>query len=158
MEKRNKLIQEQNHDPYFLKGKHPDPSVCEKCGVVFRNGNFEWPGKAPAKAANFVCPACKRIAGRYEGGVVVLEGDFLLKHKNEILNIIKNTENNERKYRPLERIFDIADNDRRIAIKTTYEHIARRIGEAVHDACKGELNFQYPDGEKYIRVHWQRND
>jgi hypothetical protein len=158
MEKRNKLIQQQNHDPYFLKGKCSDPSVCEKCGVVFRHGNFEWLEKAPANASKFLCPACKRIDTKYEGGVVVIEGNFLAKHKDEILNIIKNTENNERKYRPLERILEFVDNNGRIAIKTTYEHIARRIGEAVHDACKGELTVKYPADEKYVRVHWQRND
>ena len=158
MEKRNKLIQQQNHDPYFLKEKCSDPAVCEKCGVVFHHGMYEWTETPPADAAAFLCPACKRIASQYEGGVIILEGEFLYKHKTEILNIINNTEKNERKYRPLERIFDMVDHDRRIAIKTTYEHIARRIGEAVHDACKGELNFHYPEGEKYIRVHWQRND
>jgi len=158
MTKMNKLIQEHNHDPYCLKEKYPDPAVCEKCSVVFRNGNFEWLEKAPANAAKFLCPACKRIAEKYEGGIVVLEGEFLAKHKTEILNIINNTEKNECKYRPLERILEITDNNDRIAITTTYEHIARRIGEAIHAACKGELNFQYPAGEKYIRVHWHRND
>ena len=155
--KRNKLIQEHNHDPYFLKENCPDPSVCEKCSVVFHNGNFEWLKKAPANAAIFLCPACKRIAEKYEGGVIFLEGEFLSKHKQEILSIIKNTENNERNYRPLERIIDIEDNNNKITIKTTYEHIARRIGEAIHAACKGELNFRYPEGEKYIRVHWHRD-
>jgi hypothetical protein len=32
----------------------------------------------------------------------------------------------------------------RLDISTTYEHIARRIGEAVHKACKGELKVQVP--------------
>ena len=157
MAKMNKLIQEHNHDPYFLKEKCPDPSVCEKCSVVFHNGNFKWSEKPPANAANFLCPACKRIENNYEGGVIFLEGKFLSKHKKEILSIVKNTENNERNYRPLERIIDIADNNK-ITIKTTYEHIARRIGEAVHAACKGELNIRYPEGEKYVRVHWHRDE
>ena len=156
--KRNKLIQEHNHDPYFLKEKCPDPCVCERCSVVFHNGNFKWSEKPPANAAKFLCPACKRIENNYEGGVIFLEGEFLSKHKQEILSIVKNTENNERNHRPLERIIDIADNNNKITIKTTYEHIARRIGEAIHAACKGELNIRYPEGEKYVRVHWHRDE
>ncbi|MDQ7055715.1 MAG: hypothetical protein Q9M89_04210 [Persephonella sp.] len=48
------------------------------------------------------------------------------------------------------------EEDGKIVITTTYEHLARRIGEAVHRAYKGNLNFQYPEGTKYIRVHWER--
>ncbi|MCX5895555.1 MAG: BCAM0308 family protein [Proteobacteria bacterium] len=157
MTKMNKLIQEYNHDPYFLKEKCHDPSVCERCGVVFHDGRFEWLEKVPAKAKKISCPACKRIEDNYEGGFLCLEGEFLSKHKDDILNIIKNTEKLECKYRPLERIIEISDKAGKIEIKTTYEHIARRIGEAIHKACKGELNIKYPEGEKYVRVHWCRN-
>ena len=158
MERRNKLIQEYNHDPYYLKEKINDPAVCRQCGVVYRNGTFEWVEKAPTKAAKISCPACKRIEARYEGGVLYLEGEFLAKHKDEIINIIKNTEYNERNSRPLERIIDMVVNDGKIKIKTTYEHMARRIGEAVHKACKGNMSIQYPEGEKYVRIAWSRND
>jgi predicted DNA-binding antitoxin AbrB/MazE fold protein len=158
MERRNKLIKEYNHDPYFLKEKFNDPAVCRHCGVVYRNGIFEWLEKAPAKAAKISCPACKRIEAKYEGGVLSLGGEFLFKHKNEILSIIRKTENIERKSRPLERIIEMSVNDSKIEIKTTYEHMARRIGEAVHKACKGSLSIKYPEGEKYVRISWSRNE
>jgi predicted DNA-binding antitoxin AbrB/MazE fold protein len=158
MDRRNKLIKEYNHDPYFLKEKFNDPAVCRHCGVVYRNGIFEWLKKAPEKAAKISCPACKRIEASYEGGVLHLEGEFLTKHKNEILSIIKKIENNERKSRPLERIINMVVKDSKIEITTTYEHMARRIGEAVHNACKGDMRIQYPEGEKYVRIFWSRND
>lgn len=158
MDRRNKLIQEYNHDPYFLKEKITDPAVCKQCGVVYKNGTFEWIEKAPTHAAKISCPACKRIEAQYEGGVLHLAGKFLIKHKDEILNIIKNTENNESKSRPLERIITIEVKAEKIEIKTTYEHMARRLGEAVHKACKGNLLIQYPEGEKYVRVFWSRNE
>lgn len=77
MARYDRLIQEYTHDPYFLKGKYQDPSVCVKCGLVFRNGIFEWPEAAPQKAQKMTCPACRRIDDAYEGGHVVLEGAFL---------------------------------------------------------------------------------
>ncbi|HHG75248.1 MAG TPA: ATPase, partial [Persephonella sp.] len=77
-------------------------------------------------------------------------------HKEEIINLIRNVEQNEMAYRPLERVINMEDEGDKITITTTYEHLARRIGEAVHRAYKGDLNFKYPEGTKYIRVHWKR--
>jgi hypothetical protein len=41
-------------------------------------------------------------------------------------------------------------------VTTTGIHVARRIGEALGRAYKGDLSYQYADGEKRIRVYWQR--
>jgi NMD3 family. len=159
MKRMDKLIQEYIHDPYFTKEKYHDPSVCERCGVVFHNGIFEWINSPPANAKKFICPACRRIEDKYEGGVVYLKiTPYLQKHKEEIFNQIKNVEEEEMKYRPLERIISIEEQDDEIVIKTTYEHLARRIGEAIHRAHKGDLKLNYPEGKKYVRVYWQREE
>jgi hypothetical protein len=157
MGRQDRLLQQDVHDPYFIKQKYPDPSVCEKCGVVFRKGAFEWVKPMPPNATRIICPACRRIADKFEGGTVVLEGGFLSQHKSDILNIITNTEKAEQTSRPLERIISLTDQGAKIEIQTTYEHIARRIGEAIHKAYKGELTIQYPEGEKYARIFWKRN-
>ncbi len=158
MRRIDKLIQEYIHDPYFTKEKYHDPSVCEVCGVVFHDGIFEWLKDVPKNAEKIVCPACRRIQDKYEGGVVYLEGTFLEKHLEEIMNLIKNTEEEEMRYRPLDRIISTEKEDGKIVIKTTYEHLARRIGEAVHRAFKGELKLNYPEGKKYVRVYWHRDE
>jgi hypothetical protein len=157
MERKDRLIQENIHDPYFNKTKLHDPSVCEKCGVVFRNGVFDWTDTVPPGAEKMLCPACRRIGDRFEGGTVSLEGQFLSDRKQEIMNIIKNTEKAEKGLRPLERIMNIIESDDRIEVTTTYEHLARRIGEAVNSAYKGNLELQYGEGKKYIRVRWRRD-
>ena len=154
--RKDRLIKEYIHDPYFTKEKYKEPSVCEKCGVVFTEGIFQWMDKVPPNAHKIVCPACRRIEDKYEGGVVYLKGEFLQKHKDEILNLIKNVEEEEVAYRPLERIIEIKDNGEEIEIITTYEHLARRLGEAVHRAYKGKLKLEYPGGQKYVRVFWER--
>jgi hypothetical protein len=156
MGRQDRLLREDTHDPYFVKERYRDPSACEKCHVLFRNGIFEWADKIPSNAATIVCPACRRIEDKFEGGVVILEGSFLADHKTDIRNIIANIEKAEQRSRPLERVISLTDRGARIEIRTTYEHIARRIGDAVHKACKGELAVQYPMGEKYARVFWKR--
>lgn len=158
MVRQDRLLQDGVHDPYFVKQRYRDPSVCEKCNVVFRNGNFEWVKSIPPNASKMVCPACRRIEDKFEGGVVSLEGGFLLQHKSDIMNIIANVEKAEQTSRPLERIISLTDSDGKVEILTTYEHIARRIGEAIHKAYKGELTVQYPEGEKYARVFWRRGE
>ena len=50
MERNNRLIQEYIHDPYFTKAKMHDPSVCEKCRVVFHNGVFNWLEDIPPRS------------------------------------------------------------------------------------------------------------
>ncbi|MDQ7055713.1 MAG: hypothetical protein Q9M89_04200 [Persephonella sp.] len=40
--RKDRLLQEYIHDPYFTKEKYHDPSVCERCGVVFHEGIFQW--------------------------------------------------------------------------------------------------------------------
>ena len=145
-----------HHDPYFLKRKYKEPAVCGKCGVAFHKGLFAWPAQPIAGAESMTCPACLRIADKVEGGIVALSGDFLGQHQEEILNLIRHVEALEKGQRPLERIMSIEPSEGVITIKTTYEHLARRIGESVHRAYKGELRFAYADAEKFIRVHWSR--
>ncbi len=157
MARNDRLIQENNHDPYSFKGKWHDPSVCVKCSLVFHDGIFEWLERAPQKAQKMTCPACRRIDDAYEGGHVILEGAFLSGHRSDVVNTIKRAEESEKRQRPLERIMELAIRDDRIEVKTTYEHIARRIGQAVHNAYKGDLKLQYLDGEKFVRVHWKRD-
>jgi hypothetical protein len=72
------------------------------------------------------------------------------------MKIIKNTEMGEMKYRPLERILEIAEENGKLVVKTTYEHLARKIGNALHSAYKGDLKIQYLEGENYVRVWWNR--
>ena len=158
MARNNRLIQDDIHDPYYSKERYPDPSVCEKCGVLFQNRVFSWSSeRSPAPTARMVCPACRRIGDGFEGGFVVLEGSFLADHKSHILSTIENTAKAEKQKRPLERIISVNDQGSRVELRTTYEHIARRIGDAIRKAFKGDLTVQYPTGEKYARVSWKRN-
>ena len=157
MARRDRLIQERIHDPYFVSDKYSDQTVCPRCGVAYRGGVFEWPLATSQDAPRTLCPACRRIKDNYAGGEIVLEGAFLAEHSDEIVNTVRNTDKSEKAQRPLERIMGIVIAGNRIEVKTTYEHLARRIGEAVHSAFKGELKLRYSDDEKFIRVHWRRD-
>jgi NMD protein affecting ribosome stability and mRNA decay len=153
--RRDKMFEERVHDPYKARHKIPEPSVCPQCGAVFHEGRWDWE-QAPAGAHQEVCPACHRINDQYPSGFLTLQGEFFLAHREEILHLAQNIEKRERTEHPLKRIMTIDEKDGGVLITTTDIHLARGLGEAIHDAYQGDLEFHYNPEEYLLRVHWQR--
>jgi NMD protein affecting ribosome stability and mRNA decay len=153
--RKDRLIKEKRHDAYVSNSKLPEPTVCENCGLVFCNGRWTWKEK-PAEALTSICPACRRCADNYPAGTIKLSGPFFQDHKEEILNLVHNVEKQEKSEHPLERIMTIKGERRTTRITTTGIHIARRIGEALSRAYKGDYSHNYANGEDHVQVFWQR--
>lgn len=153
--RKDRLIKEKLHNIYRERDKSPGPAQCVECGVLFMDGRWLW-GEPPENVSQTVCPACRRTADRFPAGYVELKGDFFAGRRNEILSLIRNVEKREKEERPLERIMEITDEGEQTLVTTTGIHVARRIGESLARAYKGELSYQYADGQKLIRVYWQR--
>lgn len=153
--RRDELRDELVHDSYKLKGKLPEPMRCPDCGVIYSDGRWNW-GLAPEGAQEQRCPACQRVHDRYPAGYVVLKGEFLAGHRDEVLQLARNREAKEKAEHPLERIMGIEDVDGGVQITTTDTHLARDIGEAVHSAYKGDLEYHYNKEQNLLRVHWAR--
>lgn len=153
--RKDRLIEEKRHDVYRVHNKWPEPTRCNTCGALFVNGRWTWQ-EAPETFYQAVCPACRRISDRLPAGYIEIKGQFFEEHRAEILNLIRNTENQEKAEHPLERIISIVTDSGFPLVTTTGHHLARRIGEALARAYKGELTFHYPEAEECIRVHWQR--
>lgn len=153
--RQDRLIKEKRHDAYRKRDKWPEPTLCTECAALFVNGRWTWE-KPTEKANETICPACRRCADNYPAGYIEIKGDFLKKHGDEILSLIRNIEKQEKGEHPLERIISITDEREHTLVTTTGIHIARRIGEALSRSYKGDFSFQYGEGEKSIRVYWQR--
>jgi hypothetical protein len=151
----DRLLQEHVHDAYKSKGKLPEPSVCPQCGAVFHGGRWQW-GGAPAGAHQATCPACHRIHDHFPAGFVALEGAFFLSHREEIMALVHHEEQRERGEHPLQRIMGVEEGIGEVMVTTTDIHLARRIGEAVHKAYQGQLEFHYSPDDDLLRVHWAR--
>ncbi len=110
----------------------------------------------PPESATVVCPACQRIADNYPARHLTIKGAFFAKHREEIFNLIRNMEKQEKGEHPMERIMAIVDEKDHTMLTTTGIHLARRIGEALSRAYQGDFDFTYGDGEKNIRATWSR--
>jgi len=62
----------------------------------------------------------------------------------------------EKREHPLQRIMAIEEQAGGLLVTTTDAHLARRIGESLHAAFKGELAMQYAKEENLLRVSWRR--
>ncbi|NPA94613.1 MAG: ATPase [Thermodesulfobacteria bacterium] len=153
----DRLVKEKRRDPYQIKEKFPEPTVCTSCGAVFTGGRWVWMEEKPQKANRVLCPACRRIKEKMPAGNIVLSGRFLKSHGQEILNLVRNEEKAEKALHPLERIMDIHQDGDIIEIHTTGIHLAKRIGEAIRRSYQGDYQLEYPDGEKSVRITWHRD-
>ena len=151
----DRLIQEQIHDTYKAKGKLPEPTVCPKCQAVFHEGRWQW-GKTPDNAHSEICPACRRVSDHCPAGYVNLAGAFFSQHRSEILSLVHNQEQRARLEHPLQRIMHVEAENGSVLITTSDIHLARAIGEAIHNAYQGQLEFHYNPDDIVLRVHWRR--
>ncbi|MBU1265454.1 MAG: ATPase [Gammaproteobacteria bacterium] len=153
--RRDRLVQEDRHDAYKAKHKLPEPTVCPQCGAVFHDGRWQWLTK-PAGAHEEMCPACHRIQDEFPAGYVTVSGAFFKDHREELLHLARNEEERAKAEHPLKRIMNIEDQDDGVQITTTDIHLARGIGEALHHAYQGELEYHYNEQENLLRVVWER--
>ena len=156
-DKKDRSVRPRKHDPYKAKGKLREPSVCRQCKALYNKGRWTW-GVAPSGSEEVVCPACERIRDGAPSGVLLLSGEFVASHREEILGLAHNEEARIKTEHPLARIIKIEDQTetpKGVVITTTDPHLARRIGEKLHHAHHGTFTCRYEENEDLLRANWQ---
>jgi hypothetical protein len=90
--------------------------------------------------------------------VLLLTGEFVASHREEILGLARHEEARVKADHPLARIIKIEDQTEAptgVIITTTDPHLARRIGEALHHAHRGTFTCRYEEHEDLLRANWQ---
>lgn len=142
-------------DPYRATERPPEPTFCPTCKAVFSEGRWGW-GRKPDESFEQNCPACQRIQDEFPAGYVMIKGEFIKEHRDEIIALLKHKEDREKAEHPLQRIMAIEDVHDGLQVTTTDSHLARGIGEALHDAYKGDLKLRYSRDENLLRATWKR--
>ena len=154
-DRHDRLLQEWEHDTYKSKHKPSEPTACPVCGAVFHGGRWQW-NEPSADSKQAPCPACQRVHDKVPAGFLSLGGAFFSAHKEEIMNLIRHVEQREKSAHPLKRIMEMEPGEDGMLITFTDPHLARGVGEALHDAYKGDLDFAYQAEERILRVSWKR--
>ena len=72
------------------------------------------------------------------------------------MNLIHNYEQHEKTEHPLKRIMGTEEQAEGTVISFTDAHLARGIGEAIHHAYEGDIDYQYTKEDIMLRVTWAR--
>jgi NMD protein affecting ribosome stability and mRNA decay len=152
----DRLIKEQEHDPYMARLKSTEPTVCPKCKAVFSGGRWQWTDAVPSNANENLCPACRRTRDKVPAGYLTLSGKFFEAHRKEIMNLVRNKEESENAQHPMKRLINVEDQEGGAIITFTDTHLPRGVGKAIQKAYEGKLEVHYTEEANIVRVTWMR--
>ncbi|MFA4858732.1 MAG: BCAM0308 family protein [Candidatus Margulisiibacteriota bacterium] len=149
-------------DPYAEYQGGVEPAVCPTCKLIYQKKR--WHRDDPqAKlllkdkgAKRHLCPACHKIKDNYPLGIVNIRGDFLAEHFEDVVHLIKSEERRAEQKNPLERLMKIDKVNGGLHVETTSETLAMRLGHVLQRAFKGDTDFKFKSGNKYVEVDWSR--
>lgn len=153
-------------DEHF-KDKHQTmagTSICKTCSAIGMHKHWFVDKKLLDQAlidplSNYViCPGCKRIEDHVFEGEVVLRSPLLAQHREMVYGTIYHTAAKAFHENPLSRLATIEESEEQIRILTTTRTLAERIGKAINGALKGHLQIKPSPREKFVSVHWVRNN
>ena len=139
--------------PTALSFSHP--VVCPECGAAYRGGRWCWDEPAPG-SSRLKCPACRRIEANIPAGEVLLSGDFVAHHRAQVIALARAHAARIAGDHPMQRIIEVIEEDAVVAITTTDGRLARGIGVALQQTCKGDLDVVFESNANFVRAAWHR--
>jgi NMD protein affecting ribosome stability and mRNA decay len=103
-----------------------------------------------------VCPACLMIAAGRFAGEVRISGTFAIGHRAEIERLIRNEARRAAEDNPLARIVRLDGVPEGLLVRTTTEHLAKRVGQALRKAFHGRVHYRFSHENKFAHVMWSR--
>lgn len=139
------------------------PRICERCGAVYTKRRWTLaatirPRSLSAIAAPdlTICPACRMTGEGRFAGEVRISGAFVTNHRAEVERLIRNEAGRAADDNPLGRIVSLDRAPDRLTVRTTTEHLAKRIGHALQKAFHGTVRYRFSHENKFAHVIWSR--
>ncbi|MFH1542174.1 MAG: hypothetical protein ABIE84_03685 [bacterium] len=92
-----------------------------------------------------------------QGGLIRISGKFLLDHESDIINLIKHQAKLAEEKNADHKINTLEKSDGSIVVTTSDHNLALHIGKALSSAYKGEHQYKFSKGEKFVEVDWTRD-
>jgi hypothetical protein len=113
--------------------------------------------RAIAAPVYTVCPACRQAAEGQFGGEVRISGSFFIQHRAEIAQLLKREAERAADDNPLAVILQWRQSaPGELVVQTTTEHLAKRLGQALHKAYRGTVHYEFSHENKFAHVTWMR--
>ncbi|MGE0104677.1 MAG: BCAM0308 family protein [Blastocatellales bacterium] len=142
------------------QGAMKEPAVCRECGNIYVNRRWVRAGAdmVVTDPEPVLCPACVAVRDDITSGYVHLEGKFVGDHWDEIRRLLDNEADRAAEDNPLGRIMAVEkERGDAFTVRTTTEHLAKRLGDSVQKAFNGEIRYDFSHENKLAHVWWQRN-
>ncbi len=145
-------------DPYLTRKSYKEPTLCPRCGLVYRRRRWQRiPDFDPKLAVEQrKCPACRKEEDHYVMGIVYITGDFFKQRRDQIFNMLRNEEAKGGTHSPLDRISNIIEEDDGVRVETTSENLAVHLGRMLYHSYGGSVEYKFSDEQKLARVYWNR--
>jgi hypothetical protein len=91
--------------------------------------------------------------GRFAGELRA-SGTYVAGHHAEVEQLIRNEARRAAQDNPLARIVRLDRTADGLTVRTTTEHLAKRIGQALHKAFHGTVRYHFSHENKFAHVIW----
>jgi NMD protein affecting ribosome stability and mRNA decay len=143
----------------------PGPRICERCGAVYSKRRWTVSSTLSPRRLRTIaapdatlCPACRLIAEGRFGGEVRVSGAFVADHGDEVERLIRNEAARAAEDNPLARIVRFDRSRAGFTVRTTTEHLAKRLGQALRKAFDGTVRYRFSHENKFAHVTWSRDE
>jgi len=146
----------------YLPEAGQEAAACAQCHALYqgKRGFFDeklyeqWSGANQVREV--VCPTCRKIKDHYPEEILTLNGEFLARHQDEIVGLLKKEVGQVSERNVQERIMQMGPDGDQLVVETTAEKLAQHLRRTIYKAYKGDLNFRWSEMDKFVRVYWSR--
>lgn len=138
--------------------------LCKGCGAMYAKRRWSLAAtplaqnlRAIAAPERTLCPACRQVANGQFAGEVRVSGTFAAAHRAEVERLIRNEVRRASEDNPLGRIVRLDRLPEGFRVRTTTEHLAKRLGQSLHKAFRGKVRYRFSEENKFAHVTWSRD-
>jgi hypothetical protein len=138
---------------------YPEPALCAGCGAVYVRKT--WRRSEPRRldavlggAERVSCPACRQVGEGRAYGRLLLRGEWLFEHEEEVRRRIAAVEARALHTQPERRLVAIARRGDGLLVQTTSQKLAHRVARELEKAFGGSASYAWSDRDGSLSVTW----